>query len=438
MITMRAIGNFRAQALAHARNGLGAIALFALIGGLLNFVGQALIARLMTPHDVGYFGNVIALATLLAPIGGAGVYGVWLQMFPKQEASSAWIKPGIYLAMISTAILMVGLVSWGYITEGASGTVIFFLIGSQLVSLVALELNSGSFQVQEKYNKFALYQAWPQALRLAILAICGLSWNLYSPNSKILGFAIGHFVFSSTITLICARELRAFFLDTRRVERERGAQVSDQPLGTVMSFGWPFVANTVLLTIYGQATVIIAAHVLSYSDAAIYMAANAVVASGYIVIGLMYRRYFQPRMFKLIEEDLAAYINFARKGLVLSIFLGLALAVGTAAGSRLFLTMIFGPAYAPSVSIVYILSITVFFRCMINHMGSAFVRRPEVVFRSRVQLIGLVITIPVMIFLSGSFGLPGLAWSCVFFDLFLVLSFYPRFSKILRQEAGGV
>ena len=438
MTTMKALGNFRAQALSHARNGLGAIALFALIGGLLNFVGQALLARLMTPHDVGYFGNVIALATLLAPIGGAGVYGVWLQMFPKHKASSAWIKPGIYLAMISTVILMVGLVSWGYIIEGASGAIIFFFIGFQLVSLVALELNSGAYQVQEKYNRFAIYQAWPQALRLAILTICGLSWSFYSPNSKILGFAIGHFIFSSIIVLICARELRVFFLATRRFDRGRSEDVSDQPLSAVISFGWPFVANTVLLAIYGQATVIVAAHILSYSDAAIYMAANAIVASGYIVIGLMYRRYFQPRMFKLIEEDLKAYINFARKGLALSIFLGLALASGTAVGSHLFLTLIFGPAYAPSVSIVYILSITVFFRCVINHMGSAFVRKPEVVFRSRVQLIGLIITIPLMIFLAGSFGLPGLAWSCVFFDLFLVLSFYPRFSKILRQEAESL
>jgi O-antigen/teichoic acid export membrane protein len=418
----------------HLRNGLSAIAGFAILGSVLNFGSQVLLSRFLTNEEFGELGSILAQAILLSTIGGAGVYGVWLQTFPKSRRKSDWIGPGIRLSAGSSFCLWVLFAVFGGLQGGWHGFVLFLLIGSELVNRAAIELNSGACQVGGHHLRYALYQAWPSVVRLTII-IAAQYFAAGTGGSNLLTFAWFHLLFSGIIVVVCIHGLRSFW-------STQVAQDGDEPLETVSSakvleLGWPFVANALLLASSGQLPIIIAAYMISNSDASYFLVANTLVMAGYLVVGLIYRRYFQPLMFHAVESDLKRYARFVTKGYWHSVVLGMILALTVALGAAPLVDSIFGQSYGESIRLIQILSISVFFRSLINHSGTALVRKDDIVFRAKIQFYVLLGIAPGMFLASSQFGLTGLVWCIIISDGFLAGVLYYRARYAVARELAA-
>jgi O-antigen/teichoic acid export membrane protein len=414
-VVRKTIVNIIQAAWDHTKNGLGAVAVFSLIGASFTFLSQIILARTLSIENFGHFGSVLSQAILISSLAGAGVYFVWLRKLSDDSAGINWITSGIWLAVSSTVILLFGFGVWGFTIDGTMHSLIYFLIGTEIAARAATELNTGASQVSNQKIHFALYLSLPSIVRLLTLSVGATIVLVMGGSISLLTASFLHFISCAVIVIVS-------FFCVRHFMYQRSSMYSfntTEKAVNLLSFSteaFPYTMSSFLLAVQNNLPIVIAANLLSFTDASHLIAANSIVMVGYVAIGLVYRKYYQPMMFKLFIHDPKKYVAFIKSGFMMAFFFGVLLSIFIAVFGTVLMVPLYGLSFEFSITLVQILSGTVLFRCLINHSNVAFVTSRDANTKMLVQLTSLLVTMPLVFVFARTLGVIGIAWCLLSVD----------------------
>lgn len=168
------------------RKALGAVSLLwfgSLAGAGLAFFTQVILARELTPVGYGVFAAALATVTLLAPLAGFGVQGVWLKVFGAEGwKATRWLSASFRFVVLSTALtlsLFFVWAAWGPHDE--STTQLLFWLSPVILGYLFMELVSSKLLLEERFRSLALWQLLPHFTRLVLILLIVFA-GIRNPN----------------------------------------------------------------------------------------------------------------------------------------------------------------------------------------------------------------------------------------------------------------
>ena len=112
-----------------AVQSVAALWLGALLGGVLAFATQTILARVLGVAEFGSFSAALASVTLVAPLAGFGLGRFWLNVFGKEGwVALRWLPGSFRFSAISTALTVLVLWIWAWIGPHERRTTYLLLV----------------------------------------------------------------------------------------------------------------------------------------------------------------------------------------------------------------------------------------------------------------------------------------------------------------------
>lgn len=334
-----------------------------LLGALIAFLTQVLLARHLSLSDFGLFASAFATIALITPLAGFGIAQYWLKAFGEEGFSALrWMKGSYQFIIKSTFAVLAVLFIWIFLGPNNTNTqIVLALLSSFLLSQVMIELLSVRFQLEEKYLLLALWQLTPHLLRLTlILFVTFTSWFEFDlKTAAFIYFSVSLLVVLTGITSL----IQMIRGNIALKGHDQNNQAPTTPLTSpnswaVMSNAWPFGLAAFFYLIYYQSNIILLKYMIGDEAAGIYNVAFTVMAAIYLLPGVIYQKYLLPKIHRWANHDTQKFYEVYRYGIKAMFTLGIVAMIGIWLTAFWAIPLLFGKKYVDAVSLLNILALS--------------------------------------------------------------------------------
>lgn len=388
------------------RKAFGAISLLwlsTLGGAAFAFLSQIILARELTPVGYGLFSAALATTTLVAPLAGFGVQGLWLKLFGAEGwGATRWLSASFRFTLISATFVLISLAAWATWGphDAATQQLLYWLL-PVVSGTMFMELVSGKLQLEERYNVLALWQLLPNATRLLFIILV----VAVSSRINVDRIAAAYALAATIVIVLGSAHLRTMFQGRFSLKGHNKLTVYDalvikpRPI-TMFDFAraaWPFGFAGLFYLVYYQSDIILLKY-LSGSDAAgIYNVAFTIMGAVYILPNVIYQRFLLPKYHRWANHDRSRFLQVYRIGNGSMLLIG-----GVTTGVMLLIVpflipTLFGTAYKSAIGLLSILAFCAPVRFLSTSVGATLVTqehmRRKIFYMGSVALVNLALNL---------------------------------------------
>lgn len=419
------------------RKTLGAVSLLwlgSLLGAGLAFTTQVILARELTPTGYGNFAAVLASITLLAPLAGFGVQGVWLKFYGAEGwQAGRWLPISFRFVMLSTLITYSMILGWGI--WGAHDEVtrrLFIFLSPVVLGYLFVELVTSKLLLEERFKILALWQLFPHLTRLlAVLLLVGGGVGFFNIDSVALIYSlVAFFVFIIGLGQIKYMNSKYFALKGHGV-RQLPLNAATIRVTDVAKQAWPFGLAAVFHLIYFQSSIVLLKYIAGDQVAGIYNVAFTVMAAVYLLPSVIYQKVLLPKFHRWASHDRARLYQVYRKGNVVMLMLGVVAMFSLWGMAFWGIPLLFGDDYKDAVMVLNVLAFSAPIVFVASSVGATLVTQEHMA--RKVKYMGAVsgFNVVLNLMLIPSFGLLGAAITTVVSNFLLLAIYYVAAQKLV-------
>jgi O-antigen/teichoic acid export membrane protein len=371
------------------RNALSAVSflwLGSLVGAVLAFLTQIVLARKFIPSEYGAFAAALTTVTLLVPLLGFGVQGFWLKSFGAEGWNALrWLPASFRYIALSTVGTLTTLAAWAIWGphDAATRKLLLLLfpvtIGYLFVGLVTVKL-----QLEERYKALAVWQLLPNLFRFLLVLL------VFAVTAKPIIDVI-----AAAYTMIAFVFMAAGFVQLRNmsegrfilkghydptVSKTKHREVASHEVVAVYKRvwevareSWPFGLGGVFHLIYFQSNIILLKYIEGNEAAGIYNVAFTVMMGVYLLPSTIYQKLLLPKIHRWANHDRLRFLHVYRFGNGLMMLLGVGTTVAILLLVPWVIPLLFGVAYQKAVGLLQVLAFCVPLRFLASSVGATLV-----------------------------------------------------------------
>ncbi|MDG2060208.1 MAG: oligosaccharide flippase family protein [SAR86 cluster bacterium] len=413
----------------------------ALLGALLGFLTQIILARNFGPYEYGIFASAFATLTVISSLSTFGVHQFLLKVFGEEGwKGTAWLYQSFRFTLVNSFIVCFLISLWALLGPHEKNFSYLLLIMIPLIFAQAVfNLTISRFQLEQRYKLLALWTPLPHILRFLLILFLLLSAISFELNEVGILFS-----FSSIILVaIGCFYLRSFFLgkieligyglkpesNISEYQKESSIEFKD-----ILKNTWPFGLSAIFYLIFFQTSVIFLDYLDSPESAGIFNIAFVVMMAIYILPGVIYQQFLMPKIHRWINLDKDKFQVFHHSGNKYMLILGIMIGCLLFLLSPSLISYFFGEAYKEAINILLILSFAVPFKFLSTSMGAPL--HTENGMKKNVIALGLaaILNISLNIILIPLFSIYGAAFSTLICEIFLLLLYIRFVDKIIFNK----
>jgi O-antigen/teichoic acid export membrane protein len=415
-------GGARARMLAGARI-LSVLFTGTLVSSGLSFVSQMLVARSLPIVEVGRLAALLAAINFLTPIGSAGVNWFLLQIFGRERGRAVRWLPNCARLVAATSMLaccgLAAYIGFSDVRRFGAGFVLCCSVPI-LLGQTAVELSTARFQLEDRYNGLAIWQALTQAGRCLVVVLAvvgGLGGAAVLAGYGLVG-ALG--TGSGALLLAGLGSARLRLAGAEGPERDEAEDRHAPSFWETAVQALPFALVTMFYVLFFQGGVVILDWLAGAAAAAVYNAAFLIVAAISLVPQVIYMKFLTARIYRWAEHDRGTFNAALHVGIPTMAGLGLLGGLMSAVLAPWLVPLLFGGRYEGAVLALAILSAGIPVRFVQTAYSSAFVSRAEVSQKARYLGISAVTTVAANFILVPWVGVNGAAVANVLAEIVLL------------------
>ncbi len=411
-----------------------------LLGAILAFLTQVILARKLGSINFGVFSAVFAMVTLVAPLAGFGVSQLWLKVFGQEGwQAKKWLGSSFKFVILSTSIALLSLFCWAFFANHDDVTrTLFFILSFYILGQVSVELVSSKLQLEERYTYLAVWQFLPHFLRFllaSVILFVFTNWATVESIAYVYAFVSMLFLLAGIFQLTSMQN-ENFVLKGHTQEKQTGAL--NVTLGRVFQNAWPFGLAAFFHLIYFQSDIILIKYMVGDNQAGIYNVAFTIMVAVYMFPAVLYQKFLLPKLHRWANHDKDKFYEVYRKGNLAMLLLGLIAMVLVWVLSTWAIPFIFGNEYQDSIIILNILALSAPIIFVAFSTGATLVTQEHM--RLKVKLMGIVAAINLVlnfIFIP-IYGIIGAAVTTVISNFVLLIFYYYATESIVFKNIKNI
>ncbi len=399
-------------------------------GAACAFFSQVVLARKLTSEDFGLFSSVMAMILLVVPLAGFGVAQFWLKIFGAEGWSAVrWFPSSFKVVFITTSISFGFVYSWAWLgPHGGATKELIVVLSFYILGQLVLELVSGKYQLEEKYIKLSMWQFLPHFIRLSLLVVVfifldlealvlnvGYMYSVVSLGFCVIGFLILVKMYGGRFSLKGHGAKSAFF---------NGKDCVSPTINAVLISAWPFGVAAASQLIYYQSDIILIKYFIGDASAGIYNVSFTVMAAVYLFPGVLYQKFFLPKMHRWANHDRSRFYEVYRIGNLLMVGLGLSTAIFIWIVSNTLIKFVFGAGFEQSIILLNILAISAPITFVSFSIGATLVTQEHMKIKVKYMFLVAVLNVLLNLVFIPIYGVVGAACTTVFSNLMLLVLYY--------------
>jgi O-antigen/teichoic acid export membrane protein len=389
-------------------------AIGAITGAVLR-VGQiAILARLLAPADYGLMamvGVVLGFAGLFSDLGVNSAYVHRQQVTQEQRSSLFWFNVAVSAGLTGLVIALSPVFAWFFGDERlrplimiAASTCIINALGQQVRVAAEKELD---------FQRVVLLEVVAAILGFFSAVLAAISgWGVYS-------LILGGVVSASTSTLLAWSYVSRGWRPTMRLRIE--------DLRPFLGFGAATVVNGIVNHINLTIDLFLGGRLLSSAQLGYYSVPRNLVLQLQFIINPIITRVGFP-LIAQVQSDPTAVRNIYLKTVNMTSSTNAPIYIFLAIFSSDVVTLLLGPGWSDSASLLRVLAIWGFVRSTGNPVGSLLLGmgRPRLALQWNTALL---LVIPPVLWIGSQYGPNGLAWGLL---LLAIVLFVPSWLILVR------
>ena len=403
-----------------------------ILGAVLVFLLQAVIARSLTVDDFGLFSSAYAAVGLLIPMAGFGIAQYWLKVFGQYGmAARVYISPALKLLAINFIFICFILFFWGYLER--NDTEIIFIIIFLLVHVIGqviVELLFSRYQLEENYSVIFYIQFIPQFLRfLAVIVLLNLLGDDFRPKDAAFAYAIAALLFIA----IAMKPLSKFILGDFPLVgyKTSNATLESVKVKAVLKESWPFAFAALFHLIYFQSDIIILKYIKGDEAAGYYSVAFMILTAVLIFPSVVYQKVLLPRLHRWAHDDRDKFHSVYKKGNFIMGVMGVLAMVLTWLLAPILIPLLFGEKYEYSVEILNITALSIPVLFVASSVGAVLVTKENMKIKVKVMFFVAILNLVLNIIFIPIYGELGAAVTTVISNFILLVGYYYVSEKII-------
>ncbi|TVU87610.1 oligosaccharide flippase family protein [Vreelandella titanicae] len=408
-----------------------------LVGAGLAFFTQAILARLLLPEAYGVFSSSLSLVMLFVPLAGFGVAQFWLKTFGQEGwAARRWLKGSLNFIVYSTGLVFCGLITWALLgPHDLLTSYVLSLLAFHVLAQVILELVSSRLQLEEKYQALAIWQLFPHLFRFLLVAILGLflSYDL----DVVLG-SLMYSLVALVMMPIGYYMLKPMFTnDFGLVGHDRnikGGNDIQKSWKAVFALSWPFGLAAFAHLIYYQSDIVLLKYLDSDTSAGIYNIAFLVISAVYLLPGVIYQKYFLPKIHRWSIQEPARVKSVFEQGNIAMLLLGLLFMLGIWIAADWGITLLFGKSYTEAAYVLKALSFSVPFMFVAFSAGAVLVTQNHIKLKVKIMLLVALLNVVLNLILIPKYGMIGAASATILSNALLATLYFFTAKRLVIQK----
>lgn len=394
--------------------------LSAFAGSGLTFILQAFLARWLTLTEFGNFSAALSIIYILVPLAGMGVANVWLKLFSEEGAAGKrWLYSSYMLIAKSILLLLtIYFFIFAFNIDVEFHQALLFL-SLMLVSQVLAELVCAKLQLEEKYTELSWFQVTPHLLRVLTVFLFFLVTGELNYMSALLSY-LGVSIF---ITIFCIYHLKGTLGKGFSVRAVQSGKAFGESITEfeVLKKSYLFCCAALLHLIIFQGSMVLLKLLGSALDVAIFNAAFMIMVGIYLIPGVIYQKYLQPKIHRWANFDVVMHIKSYRMGLVFMFSFGFVIAILIYIMSGMLINNIFGDKFHVSISVLELLCLGIPLRFMATSSGAVLNTKENI--KTKVGLMTVVAFVSILlgfVFIP-EYGAIGACYSFLISDALLMI-----------------
>lgn len=322
----------------HSQEGKNAswIIIGRIVQMILSFIISILTARYLGPGDFGiinYAGAYVAFFTSLCTLG---INAVIIKDFVENpEEQGEAIGTTLVMRMVSSVlsgVMIVGIVSAVDKNEPVTITV----AGLCSIALVFQVLDTFNYWFQSRYES--------KITSIATL-VAYIATALYRVFLLLTGKDITWFAFATSIDYICLGILLYLCYKSRNGPR---LSFSWRKGKYLLSKSYHYILAGMMVAIYGQTDKFMLKQMMGETDVGYYSLASSINTMWVFVLTAIIDSFY-PTIMRLYKNDTKQYLKKNRQLYAITIYVSIAVAIFFIVFGQLFISLIYGEAYAGAV-----------------------------------------------------------------------------------------
>lgn len=388
-------------------------------------LSQLLLSNYLSVEDFGTISALLNSFVLGLPVAVFGLNSFWLRLNGEFKNESIPVVLKSIKVIFITTSLVSGfiIIAWAQSLGSAMIPLVLFLSLSLIVGVFS-EMTSTLFQMNGNYNAFIKTQKTPHLIRLLMLSVLFLGFDLWEEPFKVAVFSI------------CAASVLTFFYNLHAVSEIKGSGFfnvtnkfdsailrSKYSYLKILKETWLFALVGILYLAWSQGHVILAMALLGSKDAGVYAATLFVLNSICLVPSTIYSKYFLPKIHRWVYHDSdKLHLHYKKSNKILFI-LGLIAFSFIYFFSPYIVNIIFPSEYSDVVKYLQILAFTIPIRFMGYNSGSLLVTIQHTHTKAAILSVVVAFNIFFILLTYKEFELEAFAWSIVISEFFLVMAY---------------
>lgn len=404
-----------------------------LLGSVLAFLTQTLIARKLDVSNYGIFSSALGTVTLLTPLVGFGIAQFWLKAFGEEGGEAhRWLKISLRFVVFSGFGVFLAIVLWAYFgPHDKESRKILIILSGYLFGQAIVELIVAKYQLEESYKKLIIWQFFPHFIRFLIVLyiflffsnVTTLDYSLVYGSVSMMAFLIGWM-------LILKSEKRGFSIKghdkTLKLLADSNIKISD-----LFKEIWPFGMAGVFYLIYFQSSLIMLKYIDGNISAGFFAVVFLILQAVYIFPAVVFQKFLMPKIHRWAQEENEKIRILYEKGNKLMFLTGIGTMVLVWVLSPFLIPVFFGEDYTGAILPLVIISISIPLRFLSTCSGSILATKDNM--RRRVSHMKWAALINIIINLMSIplLGIYGAVLSAIVCDLFILIAYRSSVRKFV-------
>lgn len=397
-----------------------------ILGAIISFVTQAILAKSLGTEFYGLFSAALATINLIVPLAGFGVAAFWLKAFGQEGwGATRWLIPSFKFTFISSSILFLLMLTWSIQGPNDSNTArLLVILSVMLYGLSLQELFFSKLQLEEKYSSYALWQLFIPLFRFVSIYTLAIKNSLSIENVAII------YIVPSIISLLVSFfYMKKMYSNNFELKGhgERPVQklsIENKTTKELVICCWVFGASGFFYILWNQSNVVILKYMVDDHSAGLYNVAVLIINAICILPTVIYTKYLLPKVHRWAKNDLEQLKKLYHFGNKFMLRLGFFSVVGIWLLSEIFIKIAFGNEYVEAAQVLMGLSFLLPIRFIGHNVGALLVVNDYMI--KKIKVMGFVATMSILLnfILVTKIGIFGLVITSIICEIILVSCYY--------------
>ncbi|PIC67982.1 hypothetical protein CSV78_04100 [Sporosarcina sp. P16a] len=405
------------------------------LGSLLMFIAQIILARNFTVEDYGNFATVTNLVNIIAVFIGFGVGDFLVKVFAAEgRNASRWVRPSFKIFYISL-VVSVTIVSILVLSDIYSPLVnyLILLFIPNIILQGLLTLSNAVNQIEENFLKNTLFNLLIYIVRFFSVLIALIT------TKSIITIGISVFILSILALFPFIRSiLRLYKGNIIIFYQPHSKALVEENFKTTLKNILPFGLIGIFYYAYYQSDILIIAYYKGSEATGLYSAAFAILTIVYLFPNLLFRKLFLTKIHVWANYNNKKLFSFFRRSTLTMLLIGIITTTIIFIFSENIISIIYGEKYIESAIYLSLLSLCIVFRFIYSISGTIMSTKNNIYYKVKVQgatalinVLGNIILIPIV-------GVKGAIISTIFSELILCVCLYlgtkNYFYKLVKRD----